>query len=39
MDTVAAAERDMESFFQGLPSVGALPANFVLGSSSVTSSF
>ena len=35
---VAAIERDMEAFLQDLPSVDALPANFALGSSSVTSS-
>ena len=36
---VAATERDMKAFLQDLPSVGALPADFALGSSSVTSSF
>ena len=36
INTMAAAERDMKLFFQGLPSVGALPADFALGSYSVT---
>ena len=35
---VAAAERDMKAFLQDLPSVGALPADFALGSPSATSS-
>ena len=39
VNTVAAAKYDIKLFFQGLPSVGALPADFVLGSSSVISFF
>ena len=37
MNTMAAIKHDIKSFFQGLPSMGALPANFALGSSSATS--
>ena len=37
MDTMAAMECNMESFFQGLPSVDALPADFALGSHYVIS--
>ena len=36
---MAAAERNMESFFQGFPSVGVLPADFALGFYSVISFF
>ena len=36
VNIVITTERDMESFFQGFPSVDALPADFALGFYSVT---
>ena len=39
VDIMAIMKRDIKSFFQGLLFVDALPANFTLGSYSVTSFF
>ena len=38
VDTVITTKCNMELFFQGFPSMGTLPADFTLGSFSVTSS-
>ena len=39
INAVAVIKYDIKLFFQGLPSVGVLPVDFALGSSSITSFF